>query len=1667
QDFNDEDDAFPTSAYQGTSVGDGVSISADGIDWFVIYTAPTDAAWQPVTIDLKAAADAAGIALGSQFMIKFQQTDDADDVTEGRGFDNIQIHAEVLDLTHWADLTDVVLFSDIDLDLVAEVRTLTFPAESPLDSFRLEAARDPALGTRAPFEIADNGAFYGGNEGKNPVLEVQYVGYGDGREYTLTASHTDRGNNLTTDFDGDIDEIAIPGDFRSNFNRGGFGPGGEVTGAAFLNGTLYFVSGPEFDFNDGGFFGGSTGGGLYKWTFGTAFTPGFSSFVANIFDTSEIDLEGVDPLVDDEPSASDLIPFGGLTEAPALVENGLYANLLTGIGVDGRLVAFNPDPDAFNIIVPGQLEPIFFHNNSVVKSGGNGLINGIGYSELESNVIGPATAAADAFQACVDIVACDGMGVDTAPDGSRLGDGNEGGFGVGGFNFAGGAHGSSITEPFSLADYSAEDQPFLYFSYLINIDTISDAFRVFASADGENWGMLATTDPTEIGFGEIDGTWHEVQQLFNSPATHWRQARIPLHNYAGKSDIRLRIDFSTHNEMNVGDPLTTGDELRAIPGAKLRDGQSFELNAWIQEDNFQDLPTDVPEHMANRFEVDLGHTLVLPSGGRIQDGYTITVDNNLATGPDTIVLEFDDDDLDGIRSNNYGDGVADGRILVPYDATLTPHEVALVTQIAIETALDRFIPREFTFLGTDDRGRIANTNDTLATAVETGMMFGSAIFTGDGFIGDNTRLTPDVRFPLKASADDILKDVDFYKFYAAERSQITINLSSTEIVNLNLFDADGIPVPLSIPDGTFPAFGNEATDPSMSAVLPHHNGPPEPRVFQSDPGFITSEGFYYVGISGEGNAAFDPFQMGTGVAGTSATDYTVTISVSNPDAPPINETDTNLGEITTVVENFETVNLDGSWTTSSTDPLFGRIRVTDSQSAADGNFALFMDYVGLLPTDNNNEAILSVDVTDLNAPLLRFSHTMSDDELTLLPTTYTGSVDGDGVSISMDGVNWIRVYDGASSDATWQQETIDLAAVALANGISLDGTLEIKFQQFDNWTVPLDGRGYDSISISEAGVPTAPVHGDGRIAIDHEYTFINTFLNENRLNVPYAEAISSSFLTGRQIEGEPGVFAGKPADTTVFPPVPAIPPNRPLVVHAGLSVDQVAEVISHRLADIYNGGDDRLVKRDDHIVKLIGHQVTENDLGPQGNHPESLGLTRFGVTGQQFDFQILPGDDLFDRTGLLYAETGTWENSGPFVGGQNNTGSAVINDIIIGFAERGEMVVNAANGTLNSGGWITNPQLRTDQVFDGAYQLEIRRAADYGLSVFPVVNDEFPYPFTQQFVAYRAFDTNERLDHVVTLVIPSASDVNDGQMFTLSDGVDQLTFEYTDIDLNNGVEAGNVAIPYLDFESDNLLAERIRDAINSPQVQDVLAITASLSDGDVVTTDSGSNLIDLFGNVIGRLPDNDIVESYDPFDFGDIEVTLHGVDQMTVTKDGKTSEYRVEYGFTGDANLDRDQGQIVLDSNIIAHTSDFGIASNPAQRIGGNPSTAVRNFSELNDDRLVPGLMIVNNLLYDNANGGISLTGETFAAALGPVPFVRVVNNTFVGQGQVAANTGILVGENMSPTLLNNIVSNYQTGISIDAASASTVITGMLYKDNGTNVAGAGLGDFAIDLDSP
>ncbi|MBI2479625.1 MAG: hypothetical protein HYV60_13635, partial [Planctomycetia bacterium] len=191
--------------------------------------------------------------------------------------------------------------------------------------------------------------------------------------------------------------------------------------------------------------------------------------------------------------------------------------------------------------------------------------------------------------------------------------------------------------------------------------------------------------------------------------------------------------------------------------------------------------------------------------------------------------------------------------------------------------------------------------------------------------------------------------------------------------------------------------------------------------------------------------------------------------------------------------------------------------------------------------------------------------------------------------------------------------------------------------------------------------------------------------------------------------------------------------------------------------------------------------------------------------------------------------------------GQNNSFEGFyIDDIIIGFAERGEMVTGPTDN-VNDNNSTPVPQ---NPVFGapveslvGPYQVEVRRGTEYtGNDVTKFDWNDPGNPFApgqplspidgitgaDETKILTTFDTNERFVRSFTIDAPTALAVNDTELIRISDGVNFTIFEF---DNNNSITSGNRAILFTGNETADQMAIKIRDAVNGVATLNVTADT--------------------------------------------------------------------------------------------------------------------------------------------------------------------------------------------------------------------------------------------------
>jgi hypothetical protein len=371
--------------------------------------------------------------------------------------------------------------------------------------------------------------------------------------------------------------------------------------------------------------------------------------------------------------------------------------------------------------------------------------------------------------------------------------------------------------------------------------------------------------------------------------------------------------------------------------------------------------------------------------------------------------------------------------------------------------------------------------------------------------------------------------------------------------------------------------------------------------------------------------------------------------------------------------------------------------------------------------------------------------------------------------------------------------------------------------------------------------------------------------------------------------------------------------------------------------------------------------------------------------------------------------TGVGPNSGATAQNNNHVGF-FIDDIIVGFANRGELVTAAPTGETMFVSLPQNPKPGAPtQSLIGPYQLEIRSATPYASTITGTSPDT---KITSQ------FDDNTRFTSGFTLNAQSGGSIANGQNFTISDGVNTVEFVFDPS--GTPLLSNQQLVAFTSGDSAPTVARSIRDAINAAAQAGKFKVTAELSDGLITGSSS-------------------------PFGVVDTDADVDLINAVSVT--GSIS--RSFYNRVGDRNTVRNQGRIEILNNSISNSAQYGIVVQPNPNPGTDPG-AVRNLPTLDSNRQVPAIDIVSNVIFSFGTGGILFQGSNSNSAT--VPFGRIVNNTINGANGTAAGTGINVQNNAAPTILNNIISNTATAISIDnSSSAGTVVGTEVFKGDTNN----------------
>ncbi|MEM8910240.1 MAG: Ig-like domain-containing protein [Planctomycetota bacterium] len=149
-----------------------------------------------------------------------------------------------------------------------------------------------------------------------------------------------------------------------------------------------------------------------------------------------------------------------------------------------------------------------------------------------------------------------------------------------------------------------------------------------------------------------------------------------------------------------------------------------------------------------------------------------------------------------------------------------------------------------------------------------------------------------------------------------------------------------------------------------------------------------------------------------------------------------------------------------------------------------------------------------------------------------------------------------------------------------------------------------------------------------------------------------------------------------------------------------------------------------------------------------------------------------------------------------------------------------------------------------------------------------------------------------------------------------------------------------------------------------------------------------------------------------------------------------------------DQNVQRSQGLLLLESNIIRDSSTVGIHVQPGRTAGDGDGVTypgpLRNFEIEDTTSLIPGVIVLNNVIVggDGINLEGPFNGDPDDNPLLGRPYARLVNNTILGDG---TGVGLNITDNASPIVINNVFADLTTGITNAGSDPGTEIENNLF----------------------
>ena len=508
----------------------------------------------------------------------------------------------------------------------------------------------------------------------------------------------------------------------------------------------------------------------------------------------------------------------------------------------------------------------------------------------------------------------------------------------------------------------------------------------------------------------------------------------------------------------------------------------------------------------------------------------------------------------------------------------------------------------------------------------------------------------------------------------------------------------------------------------------------------------------------------------------------------------------------------------------------------------------------------------------------------------------------------------------------------------------------------------------------------------------------------------------------------------------------------------------------------------------------------------------------FSTAGTIVDADLSTNDPDLATPVDAYGSLNASNNS--YLRGQNNAYEGFyVDDIIVGWSERGEMITAANTGATGYFALPTDPDPEAPQLIEqGPYQVEIRRGFEHAANISQT-DPEISVGFT--------LDPNVRLVPGSSLGLPGVSD-NFGTYtlggplptFDNSKGWDQIVtgssapwFVLPQI-LSGESGHDNVAhsAPY-SFHDDFFGTPVDVDVPLGNNQASILRITVATGTGNVTfdrkaITGSG-DYFRVYVDEMGEHPaayeytNPSLTAAWETFSIP-VSAGVHTF-FFVYAKDGSDADFEPDAGYDplartggtvegamidnvsfpqpggmvlGDRNIVRAQGAFHIENNFVRDAQDIGIqvqagareSTSGIENVGPSSYTptpgAPINFDTQNIQRFAPGVVIQNNVVAGFGDTGIQFGGESNTAGSVPaaaVPVGKIINNTLYG-GETPNGTGIHVTDGGAAIVLNNILANAATGISIQGASSQTVLGRNFFHGNGT--PGATGSNPILDLDT-